>query len=73
MAGLNCEKCGCEKSMVVDSRPCNNGIRRRRECEKCGSRWTTYEFTGKTLKSMKTKAAKVAAKEEIKKAWAAIH
>ena len=31
--------------MVVDSRPVDNGsIRRRRECKRCGKRYTTYEI-----------------------------
>ena len=40
-----CPKCGCEESKVVDSRPSesNDAIRRRRECTKCGFRFTTYE------------------------------
>ena len=38
-------KCGCEEPKVVDSRPSenNDAIRRRRECTKCGFRFTTYE------------------------------
>lgn len=42
---MRCPKCGCEESKVVDSRPSesNDSIRRRRECVKCGFRFTTYE------------------------------
>lgn len=42
---MRCPKCGCEESKVVDSRPAenNDSIRRRRECVKCGFRFTTYE------------------------------
>ena len=37
--------CGCMNSRVIDSRPNEDGsaIRRRRECEGCGRRFTTYE------------------------------
>lgn len=28
---------------VLDSRPSSSGIRRRRRCKRCDSRWTTYE------------------------------
>jgi transcriptional repressor NrdR len=37
--------CGCEESRDVDSRSADDGnsIRRRRECENCGRRFTTYE------------------------------
>lgn len=42
---MRCPKCGCEESKVVDSRPSesNDAIRRRRECVRCGYRFTTYE------------------------------
>ncbi len=42
---MRCPKCGCEESKVVDSRPSenNDAIRRRRECIRCGTRFTTYE------------------------------
>ena len=43
---MKCPFCGNESSKVVDSRSCDGGekIRRRRECEKCGQRFTTYEI-----------------------------
>jgi len=40
---MNCPYCGYHDSKVVDSRDVNDGVRRRRECLKCGSRFTTYE------------------------------
>lgn len=42
---MRCPKCGCDESKVVDSRPSENNeaIRRRRECIRCGMRFTTYE------------------------------
>ncbi len=40
---MNCPYCGHYDSRVVDSRDINDGVRRRRECLKCGSRFTTYE------------------------------
>ena len=40
---MNCPYCGYQDSKVVDSREVNEGIRRRRECLSCGSRFTTYE------------------------------
>ena len=42
---MKCIYCGCEESRVVDSRSTEDGnaIRRRRECEGCGRRFTTYE------------------------------
>ena len=43
---MTCPYCGCEDSKVIDSRPTDEGerIRRRRECTKCGKRFTTYEI-----------------------------
>ena len=40
---MNCPYCGYHDSKVIDSRSVNDGIRRRRECLSCGSRFTTYE------------------------------
>ena len=42
---MKCMYCNCTDSRVVDSRPTEEGsaIRRRRECENCGRRFTTYE------------------------------
>ena len=42
---MKCVYCNGTNSRVVDSRPTEEGnaIRRRRECETCGRRFTTYE------------------------------
>lgn len=42
---MKCIFCGDTESKVIDSRNSdeNNSIRRRRECLKCGKRFTTYE------------------------------
>jgi transcriptional repressor NrdR len=42
---VKCPFCGFAESKVVDSRPTEeqSAIRRRRECEKCAKRFTTYE------------------------------
>ena len=40
---MNCPHCGYYDSKVIDSRDINDGIRRRRQCLKCDSRFTTYE------------------------------
>ncbi len=43
---MKCPFCSCEDSKVIDSRPTDEGerIRRRRECNSCGKRFTTYEI-----------------------------
>ena len=42
---MRCPFCGHEESQVKDSRPTDDGaaIRRRRQCEACGERFTTFE------------------------------
>jgi transcriptional repressor NrdR len=42
---VNCPACASDSTRVVDSRLNDPGdaIRRRRECERCGARFTTYE------------------------------
>lgn len=41
---MKCPECGWEDSRVIDSRPTENKVRRRRECVQCGFRFTTYEI-----------------------------
>lgn len=42
---MKCPYCSHENTRVIDSRPVddNNSIRRRRACDECGKRFTTYE------------------------------
>lgn len=41
---MKCPFCGNENTKVIDSRPTDDSsIRRRRQCEECGKRFTTYE------------------------------
>lgn len=42
---MKCPFCGEDNTKVIDSRPAedNSAIRRRRQCEKCNKRFTTYE------------------------------
>ena len=42
---MKCSSCSFENTKVVDSRVTEtlNSIRRRRECERCGFRFTTFE------------------------------
>lgn len=48
---MKCPYCNNEDTKVVDSRPVEEGLatRRRRECEKCGKRFTTFEKIENTL------------------------
>ena len=42
---MKCPFCGSDNTRVIDSRPAddNTSIRRRRLCDECGKRFTTYE------------------------------
>lgn len=40
---MRCPKCTSDRSSVVDSRSDGDAIRRRRECQACGLRYTTWE------------------------------
>ncbi len=41
---MKCPFCNAEDTKVIDSRSAeNNAIKRRRQCENCGKRFTTYE------------------------------
>ena len=42
---MKCPFCSAENTRVIDSRPTedNSSIRRRRQCDTCGKRFTTYE------------------------------
>ena len=41
---MKCPYCGKENTRVIDSRPTDDSsTRRRRQCDECGKRFTTYE------------------------------
>jgi transcriptional repressor NrdR len=43
VVAVKCPYCGSDDSKVIDSRDVNDGVRRRRQCLDCESRFTTYE------------------------------
>lgn len=46
VAGVHCAHCGSGDNGVTDSRPARLGsVRRRRKCNRCGFRWTTFEIS----------------------------
>lgn len=47
---MKCPYCNYEDSKVIDSRPSEDKKRRRRECLKCGKRFTTYEIVEQPLR-----------------------
>jgi len=46
---MHCPYCGGSRSRVVDTRPAGEAIRRRRECQTCHRRFTTYEQISEAL------------------------
>lgn len=60
--GLPCPKCHHEESCVVDTRCVAHqpAIRRRRQCDKCGHRWSTYEQTAAPLHEIRERAETLA-------------
>ena len=46
---MRCPYCGERETRVLDSRPVEIRIRRRRECYRCGKRFTTYEVVERPL------------------------
>ena len=46
---MRCPYCGERETRVLDSRPVEIRIRRRRECSRCGKQFTTYEVVERPL------------------------
>lgn len=46
---MRCPFCNFDDTKVIDSRPADNKIRRRRECNSCLKRFTTYETIEKPM------------------------
>jgi transcriptional repressor NrdR len=56
---MHCPSCGATETKLIDSRPAENAtsIRRRRECESCRHRFTTYERLEPQLMVLKRSGA----------------
>ena len=68
---IECSHCGHRMTLVRDSRAAIrfdvHVVRRRRECLKCGGRWTTYEIPGAVIDTLETKVRKSLIMELIEK------
>lgn len=63
MSLMGCPACGATNSGVVDSRPGvenHDYIRRRRRCESCGNKFTTYEVHAKSYLGILSAGRKIA-------------
>ena len=50
---MTCKECGGD-SRIVDKRPAGEDVYRRRQCVKCGHRWTTYESREYSISQIRT-------------------
>ena len=51
---MRCPHCGNTQHKVIDTREAVDGIRRRRRCENCDQRFTTYEHVAASLLVVKS-------------------
>jgi transcriptional repressor NrdR len=51
---MECPHCGYAQHKVIDTRDAGDAIRRRRRCEQCGQRFTTYENVAADLLVIKS-------------------
>jgi transcriptional repressor NrdR len=65
---MRCPHCGNSQSRVIETRVSDDAIRRRRECERCELRFTTYE---RTQLSRLVVRASTGAQRSFTKAWLA--
>ena len=42
---MKCPKCGWDALVCVDTRPCDETVRRRRKCLNCDHRFNTFEIS----------------------------
>jgi len=64
---LACPTCGATSgNHVTDSRVSGHGIRRRRKCGECGSRFTTYEVVAKAMPKIDLIRAFARAEDELR-------
>jgi transcriptional repressor NrdR len=50
--GQVCPKCDGDTG-VIDTRPYKDGVRRRRECQECGYRYSTVEYSVEYLDALR--------------------
>ncbi|MFN8443607.1 MAG: transcriptional regulator NrdR [Caldilineaceae bacterium] len=51
---MQCPHCGSSQHRVIDTRDAADSIRRRRQCEQCGQRFTTYEHVAANMLVIKS-------------------
>jgi transcriptional repressor NrdR len=51
---MRCPHCGHTQHRVIDTREASEDIRRRRRCDNCGQRFTTYEHVAANLLVVKS-------------------
>lgn len=53
-SAVRCPQCDSADSQVRDSRPSDIGVKRRRYCPHCETRWTTYELSVTEIENIRT-------------------
>ena len=48
---MECPKCGCD-TFVIETRNKGRAVRRRRKCQRCGFRFTTFEISREYYKEI---------------------
>lgn len=49
---MKCPKCGLRQTSVIDTRSHGTYRTRRRKCNHCGERFTTFEINGRAFRHM---------------------
>lgn len=49
---MQCPECFSKNTLVIDSRPVTQAIKRRRKCENCKHRFTSYEMILSDIKDV---------------------
>lgn len=49
---MHCPVCASSMTTVVNSRPIDVSVRRRRQCVKCDYRWSTYEISAEAFNAL---------------------
>ncbi len=57
--GIHCPYCGCTFSSVVNTEQIMNGIKRRRECQECGMRYNSFEYSANEERSLRQRQMEV--------------
>ena len=64
-----CPICGKNKTITIDSRKKENYVHRRRECSRCGTRFSTSEYSNQHIKELQEDYRRLEESLEELQAW----